>query len=126
MLTGSKNAVTGLEVFLGAALLALAGFNAAVWGMAGVLTVILIAVALFMPNGLPTKDKAARFTSWRSTDPRNNKLSLARMFLFGARDVWFVVDVPIDFQTVLSDGTPEGRRHDGIVKLDFNSKTCKA
>ena len=109
-LTGSKNAVKGLGFFLGAALLALAGFNAVVWGMAAVLTVILIAVALFMPEGLPTKDKSAKLTGWRSTDPRINKLSLARMFLFGARDVWFVVGVPIYFQMVLSDGTPEGRR----------------
>jgi len=109
-LTGSKNAVKGLGFFLGAALLAVAGFNAAVWGLAGVLTAILIAVALFMPEGLPTKDKDAKFTGWRSTDPRINKLSLARMFLFGARDVWFVVGLPIYFQMVLSDGTPEGRR----------------
>ena len=109
-LTGSKNAVKGLGFFLGAALLALAGFKAAVWGMAAVLTVILIAVVLFMPDGLPARDKTAKFTGWRSTDPRINKLSLARMFLFGARDVWFVVGVPIYFQMVLSDGTPEGRR----------------
>ncbi len=45
-----------------------------------------------------------------SPDPRVNRLSLARMFLFGARDVWFVVGVPVYFQMVLSDGTPEGRR----------------
>ncbi len=109
-LTGSKNAVKGLGFFLGAALLALAGFKAAVWGMAGVLTAILIAVALFMPDGLPARDKSARFSGWRSPDPRINRLSLARMFLFGARDVWFVVGVPIYFQTVLSDGTPDGRR----------------
>ena len=109
-LTGSKNAVKGLGFFLGAALLAMAGFNAAVWGMAGVLTVILIAVALFMPDGLPTKDQAARFTGWRATDPRITKLALARMFLFGARDVWFVVGVPVYFQMVLSDGTADGRR----------------
>ena len=109
-LTGSKNAVKGLGFFFGAASLALAGFNAAVWGMAGVLTVILVAVALFMPEGLPARDKSAKFSGWRSTDPRINKLSLARMFLFGARDVWFVVGVPIYFQMVLSDGTPEGRR----------------
>ena len=42
--------------------------------------------------------------------PRVNRLSLARMFLFGARDVWFVVGIPVYFQSVLSDGTPEGRR----------------
>jgi hypothetical protein len=39
-----------------------------------------------------------------------NRLSLARMFLFGARDVWFVVGIPVYFQSVLSDGTAEGRR----------------
>ena len=108
-LTGSKNAVKGLGFFLGAALLALAGFEAAVWGMAGVLAAILVAVALFLPEGLPARDKGARFAGWRSPDPRVNRLSLARMFLFGARDVWFVVGVPVYFQAVLSDGTPEGR-----------------
>lgn len=110
VLTGSKNAVKGLGFFLGAALLALAGFKASVWGMAGVLAVILVAVVLFMPGGLPARDKGAAFTGWRSPDPRVNRLSLARMFLFGARDVWFVVGVPVYFQAVLSDGTPEGRR----------------
>ena len=109
-LTGSKNAVKGLGFFLGAGLLALAGFETAIWGMAAVLGVILVAVALFLPKGLPTKDKGATFAGWRSQDVRINRLSLARMFLFGARDVWFVVGVPIYFQMVLSDGTPEGRR----------------
>jgi MFS family permease len=47
---------------------------------------------------------------WRSQDQRVNRLSLARLFLFGARDVWFVVGIPVYFQAVLSDGTPEGRR----------------
>ena len=47
---------------------------------------------------------------WRSKDPRVNRLSLARMFLLGARDVWFVVGIPVYFQAVLSDGTAEGRR----------------
>ena len=110
-LTGSKNAVKGLGFFLGAALLALAGFQAAVWGMAGVLVVILLAVARFLPPGLPGRMKGAdTWSGWRSADPRVNRLSLARMFLFGARDVWFVVGIPVYFQAVLSDGTAEGRR----------------
>lgn len=110
-LTGSKNAVKGLGFFLGAALLAVAGFQSAIWGMAAVLAVILLAVALFLPPGLPGRMKAAdSWSGWRSTDPRVNRLSLARMFLFGARDVWFVVGIPIYFQAVLSDGTAEGRR----------------
>ena len=110
-LTGSKNAVKGLGFFLGAALLALAGFQAAVWGMAAVLAVILIAVLLFLPAGLPGRMKADEaWGGWRSRDARVNRLSLARMFLFGARDVWFVVGVPVYFQSVLSDGTAAGRR----------------
>lgn len=43
-------------------------------------------------------------------DARVNRLSLARMFLFGARDVWFVVGIPVYFHEVLSDGSAEGRR----------------
>ncbi len=110
-LTGSKNAVKGAGFFLGAALLALLGFQAAIWGMAGVLAVILLGVLLFLPEGLPGRMKGAdTWAGWRSTDPRVNRLSLARMFLFGARDVWFVVGIPIYFQAVLSDGTSEGRR----------------
>lgn len=111
LLTGSKNAVKGLGFFLGAALLALAGFQTAVWGMAGVLAVILIAVVLFLPAGLPGRMKSDEaWGGWRSKDARVNRLSLARMFLFGARDVWFVVGIPVYFQSVLSDGTAEGRR----------------
>ena len=110
LLTGSKNAVKGLGFFLGAALLALAGFQTAVWAMAAVLTVILAAVVLFLPPGLPGRMKADEaWGGWRSKDARVNRLSLARMFLFGARDVWFVVGVPVYFQTVLSDGTDDGR-----------------
>jgi MFS family permease len=110
-LTGSKNAVKGMGFFLGAALLAVAGFEAAVLAMAGVLAAILIAVVLFLPAGLPGRLKSEEaWGGWRSKDPRVNRLSLARMFLFGARDVWFVVGIPVYFQAVLSDGTAEGRR----------------
>jgi MFS family permease len=110
-LTGSKNAVKGLGFFLGAVLLALAGFTAAVWTMAAVLAVILLAIVLFLPAGLPGRMKSEEaWGGWRSKDARVNRLSLARLFLFGARDVWFVVGVPVYFQSVLSDGTAEGRR----------------
>ncbi len=110
-LTGSKNAVKGAGFFLGAALLGLAGFETAVWAMAGVLTAILIAVVLFLPAGLPGRMKSEEaWGGWRSKDVRVNRLSLARMFLFGARDVWFVVGIPVYFQAILSDGTAEGRR----------------
>jgi len=110
LLTGSKNAVKGLGFFLGAVLLALAGFEGAVWGMAAVLALILAAIWVFMPAGLPMGSKAAKFSSIWYSDTRVNRLSLARMFLFGARDVWLVVGLPVYFQMILSDGTPDGRR----------------
>jgi len=110
LLTGSKNAVKGVGFFLGAALLALAGFKGAVWGMAAVLAVILLAIWVFLPAGLPMGSKDAKFSSVWSKDVAVNRLSLARMFLFGARDVWFVVGIPVYFQAILSDGTPDSRR----------------
>ncbi|WP_424974367.1 organoarsenical effux MFS transporter ArsJ [Dinoroseobacter sp. S124A] len=109
-LTGSKNAVKGLGFLLGAALLATAGFVPAVWAMAGALTLVLAAVVIFMPPGLPQGAKGAKFKDVFSKDPRVNWLSAARLFLFGARDVWFVVGIPIYFYSVLSDGSVEGNR----------------
>jgi len=110
LLTGSKNAVKGVGFLLGAALLALAGFVPAVLGMAGVLAVILLAVAVKMPPGLPAGRKGAKFREVFSDSANVNWLSAARVFLFGARDVWFVVGIPVYFYAVLSDGTVEGNR----------------
>lgn len=109
-LTGSKNAVKGFGFLLGAALLALLGFEASVLAMAAVLTAILAAAATFMPAGLPKGKKKTKFKEVFSKNPDINRLSAARFFLFGARDVWFVVGVPIYFHAVFSDGTPEGAR----------------
>ena len=109
-LTGSKNAVKGVGFFLGGALLAAFGFEASALGMAAGLVVILVAVAALMPAGLPRGRATVPFRDVFSKDRDVNRLSAARLFLFGARDVWFVVGVPIYFYSVWSDGTPEGNR----------------
>ena len=109
-LTGSKNAVKGCGFLVGAALLALVGFVPSILAMAVVLTAILIAAVLRMPPGLPMGRKDAKFSEVLSKNRNINWLSLARMFLFGARDVWFVVGIPIYFYVVLSDGTTSGNR----------------
>ncbi|WP_170785353.1 organoarsenical effux MFS transporter ArsJ [Ruegeria lacuscaerulensis] len=110
LLTGSKNAVKGLGFLLGAVMLATLGFQAAIIVMAIVLAVILFAVVRFMPPGLPKGRKGAKFSEVFSKSANVNWLSAARVFLFGARDVWFVVGIPIYFYAVLSDGTEEGNR----------------
>lgn len=110
LLTGSKNAIKGFGFLLGAGALALFGFVPSVLGMAAMLGLILLVVLLRMPTGLPAGRKDAKFNEVISRNPRINWLSLARVFLFGARDVWFVVGIPIYFYSVLSDGTSEGQR----------------
>ncbi|WP_308914895.1 organoarsenical effux MFS transporter ArsJ [Jannaschia sp. LMIT008] len=95
VLTGSKNAVKGLGFFLGAALLATVGFAASLWIMAAVLLAILVAVTAFLPGDLIARRKDAALRDVFSGDPRINRLSVARLFLFAARDVWFVVALPI-------------------------------
>lgn len=110
ILTGSKNAVKGAGFLLGAVLLATLGFGASVWAMAGVLAVVLGCVVVFMPAGLPQGNKSAKFSQIFSTNPNVNRLSLARMFLFGARDVWFVVGIPVYFYSILSDGSDASDR----------------
>jgi len=110
LLTGSKNIVKGLGFLVGAALLATLGFVWAVLGMAAILAVILLAVLFAMPPGLPKGRKGTKFSEVFSKSANVNWLSAARVFLFGARDVWFVVGIPIYFYAVLSDGTTQGNR----------------
>ncbi|WP_323768668.1 organoarsenical effux MFS transporter ArsJ [Marinovum sp.] len=110
LLTGSKNAVKGCGFLIGAAALALFGFVPSVLGMAAVLAVILAGVVARMPAGLPMGRKDAKFREVISKNRDINWLSAARVFLFGARDVWFVVGIPIYFYAVLSDGSEAGNR----------------
>jgi len=110
LLTGSKNMVKGAGFLLGAVLLATLGFVWAVLGMAAILAAILLAVLIAMPSGLPKGRKGTKFSEVFSKSPNVNWLSAARVFLFGARDVWFVVGIPIYFYAVLSDGTTDGNR----------------
>ena len=78
--------------------------------MAAILFVILIGVVIGMPKGLPVGRKDAKFSEVFSKNRNINWLSAARLFLFGARDVWFVVGIPVYFYAVLSDGSTEGNR----------------
>ena len=107
---GSKNAIKGLGFFIGALLLSVAGFQGGLWLMAGFLAVILAGAALGVAKGMGKAKKKAKFTEILSKSREINLLSAARVFLFGARDVWFVVGIPIYFYAVLSDGSAVGNR----------------
>ncbi len=93
--TGSKNAMKGAGFFLGGLLLEALGFRGALWAMAAALAVVLAGVVASLP---PMMGKAKASRSARELFAKNrgiNLLAAARIFLFGARDVWFVVGLPV-------------------------------
>lgn len=94
ILTGSKNALKGAGFFLGAALLALIGFVYSLWLMAGGLFVLMF-TGLLLPSGMGKIKGKVKFTQLFSKSREINILSAARFFLFGSRDVWFVVGLPV-------------------------------
>ncbi len=100
ILTGSKNALKGVGFFLGGALLAVLGFAGAVMAMAGVLAVIWIASLFLLKKDLGRAKAKPKFKDILSKSRAINILSAARLFLFGARDVWFVVALPVYLSTV--------------------------
>ncbi len=94
ILTGSKNALKGVGFFLGGLLLTLFGFQAAALAMAAFVLVALIVTASLMHGPLGRADRSAKFTQMFSNNRAVNILAAARIFLFAARDVWFVVGLP--------------------------------
>ncbi|WP_313307279.1 organoarsenical effux MFS transporter ArsJ [Stutzerimonas balearica] len=95
LLTGSKNALKGVGFFLGGALLALLGFAGAVLAMAAVLALVWLASLLLLNRDLGKARHKPKFSELLSKSRAINILSAARLFLFGARDVWFVVALPV-------------------------------
>jgi len=100
VLTGSKNALKGIGFFIGGLLLTAVGFKGAVLIMAGVLTLVLFGSLMGLKQDLGKAKSKPKFSEIFSKSPAINILSAARMFLFGARDVWFVVALPIYLGTV--------------------------
>jgi hypothetical protein len=94
-LTGSKNALKGVGFFLGGALLASIGFRAAVARMAAALLLVWLLSLGLLRRDLGKASGKAKFREILSKSAAINRLSAARMFLFGARDVWFVVALPV-------------------------------
>ena len=100
ILTGSKNALKGVGFFLGGVLLTVLGFNQAVAAMAAGLFLSFLGT-LILPADIGRMKQKPAFTALFSQSATINTLSLARFFLFGARDVWFVVALPVFLEATL-------------------------
>jgi predicted MFS family arabinose efflux permease len=93
--TGSKNAMKGIGFFIGGLLLDLAGFTYALWMMAALLGVIFVAGLLLLPSQLGKAKSSKTIRELFGKSRGVNLLAAARIFMFGARDVWFVVGLPV-------------------------------
>ena len=101
ILTGSKNALKGVGFFLGGVLLGGLGFTASLWLMAGALSIVLVVCATLLPGEMGRAKSKTRLSEILSKSQEINALSVARVFLFAARDIWFVVGLPVFLYDVL-------------------------
>lgn len=106
-MTGSKNAVKGFGFLLGSLLLTFIGFKSSLFFMAAFLSITLILVLILLKDKLSKAKKDIKFSEVFSKNKNINYLSLGRVFLFGARDTWLVVGLPIFLYSILSDGSTE-------------------
>jgi hypothetical protein len=95
VLTGSKNALKGVGFFLGAALLSWLDYDGALWTMVGALGITVVVLVVFLNEDIGKSKKKPPLRSVLSKSTAINRLSAARMFLFGSRDIWFVVALPV-------------------------------
>lgn len=93
--TGSKNAMKGVGFFAGGLLLQAVGFRPALWIMAASLGLALLGVLRFLPPLFGQSKSSRTFRELFAKNPAVNLLAAARVFMFGARDVWFVVGLPV-------------------------------
>ena len=100
-LTGSKNALKGVGFFAGGAGLATIGFTASVVTMVLCVGVVGVVALLLLDTNLGKASFKPKFSELFSKSRQINLLSAARLFLFAARDVWFVVALPVFLQIEL-------------------------
>ena len=99
ILTGSKNALKGVGFFVGALGLSVVGFRVSMLLLGVMIFAALAGVLAFMHGELGRPDAKAKFRQMFSHNHAVNILAAARIFLFASRDVWFVVALPVFFET---------------------------
>jgi predicted MFS family arabinose efflux permease len=99
ILTGSKNALKGVGFFVGALLLTLVGFRVSLGILGAFVGAAMVTVIVMMHGELGRPDAKAKFRQMFSNNRAVNVLAASRIFLFASRDVWFVVGLPVFFES---------------------------
>jgi len=107
ILTGSKNALKGVGFFLGGLLLTWLGFRPALLAMAAGLALVLVLSVMSLPKEMGKAKTKVKFSRIFSKSREINLLSAARLFLFGSRDIWFVVGLPVFLSASLDWSHPQ-------------------
>jgi predicted MFS family arabinose efflux permease len=93
--TGSKTAMQGVGFFFGGLLLDTRGFKSALWLMAAIIALIFAAGLFSLPRQLGKAKSSKTMREFFAKSRGVNLLAAARVFMFGAREVWFVVGLPV-------------------------------
>ena len=95
VLTGSKNTLKGVGFFLGGAMLMVTDLQGAAGIMLLVLGLVWLLSLILLKQDLGKSKNKPKFRQLLSKSRAINQLSAARMMLFGARDIWFVIALPV-------------------------------
>jgi len=93
--TGSKNAMKGGGFFAGSLGLSSIGMSATLLVMAALLCVLTGLIVWGVPAGFGRASPSRSVRSLFSKTHAVNLLAAARIFMFGARDIWFVIGLPV-------------------------------
>ena len=107
ILTGFKNALKGIGFFLGGLLLSWFGFRGSLLLMAAGLALVLVVSVISLPEEMGRAKNKVKFSRILSKRRDINLVSAARLFLFGSRDVWFVVGLPVFLAASLGWSHPQ-------------------
>jgi predicted MFS family arabinose efflux permease len=95
LVTGAKNTLKGIGFFLGAVLFWSVGLQPTLIILAVIVSIgIIVSVTQPRDRGEAPETK---FRSLLSQIPQINLLAVARLFLFGSRDIWLAIGMPLFF-----------------------------
>jgi predicted MFS family arabinose efflux permease len=95
LVTGAKNTLKGIGFFLGAVLFWSVGLQPTLIILAVIVSIgIIVSVTQPRDRGEASETK---FRSLLSQIPQINLLAVARLFLFGSRDIWLAIGMPLFF-----------------------------
>ena len=92
-LTGAKNTLKGIGFFVGGVLFVGLGVRSALLSMAAIVCLGLVGTIGLSNAGIRAKKR--QFSGFFAQSRAVNLLAAARIFLFGARDIWLAVALPL-------------------------------